>query len=146
MCRMPACLYTKGQKDVCTGLCCRFFQNGPWLSLIWKYEAKWRPCTQATPILSLCFWAYPLSELRTERTNMTHLCSHCYLGGGPLPRPCPGPAVAPGPLGPRALGLGDAKATSLCRSTPLLVDPGFVFVGFVSDSRVFSDRQQRIRN
>lgn len=85
---------------------------------------------------------------------MTTACSNvnslqCYLGGGPLPRPRPGPApgtgVAAGPLGPggrltgpRALGLGDARATSFCRFTPLPADPGFVLVGFALGSGVFS--------
>lgn len=78
---------------------------------------------------------------------------HCYLGGGPLPRPRPrpgpgpgpGPGIPPGPLGPgarftgpRTLGLGDARATSFCRFTPLPADPGFVLVGFASCSGAFS--------
>lgn len=73
--------------------------------------------------------------------------SYCYLGGGPLPRPRPGPAPGPGgaagPLGdrltgPRACGLGDARATSFCRLTPLPAEPGFILVGFASGSDFFS--------
>lgn len=78
-----------------------------------------------------------------------------YLGGGPLPRPRPGPAPGPGPgplgpggrlTGPRALGLGDARATSFCKFTPLPVVPGFVLVGFESDSGVFSVQRDNMMN
>lgn len=75
--------------------------------------------------------------------------SYSYLGGGPLPRPRPGPAPGPGGTagprspgdrltGPRAWGLGDARATSFCRLTPLAAEPGFVLVGFASGSDFFS--------
>lgn len=87
--------------------------------------------------------------LREASACRNVIFSRCYLGGGPLPRPRPGPAPGPGigprPLGPggwltgpRALGLGDARATSFCRLTPLPADPGFVLVGFDSGSGVFS--------
>lgn len=82
--------------------------------------------------------------MKTTYRNISFF--RCYLGGGPLPRPRPGP----GPLGPgglltgaRALGLGDARATSFCRLTPLPADPGFVFVGFGSGSGGFSVQGER---